>query len=128
MAIYSDIDIELETQADGDVLRDTETEAVRNALINIINTRQGSRRMLPEFAINIFDVLFEPMDDTTAYDLGNRIFSAIESWDDRVVIEGLNKAVNMMEEREDIVGVFGAYVECDPKQKLWKRIARRVKL
>jgi phage baseplate assembly protein W len=90
MAIYSDIDIELETQADGDVLRDTEVEAVRNALINIINTRQGSRRMLPEFAVNIFDVLFEPMDDTTAYDLGNRIFSAIESWDDRVIIENVN--------------------------------------
>ena len=90
MAIYSDIDIELEQQAGGDILRDTETEAVRNALINIINTRQGSRRMLPEFAVNIFDVLFEPMDDTTAYDLGNRIFNAIESWDDRVIIENVN--------------------------------------
>jgi len=90
MAIYSDIDIELEEQADGDVLRDTETEAVRNAIINIINTRQGSRRMLPEFAVNIYDVLFEPMDDTTAYDLGNRIFNAIESWDDRIIIENVN--------------------------------------
>ena len=90
MAIYSDIDIELEKQADGDVLRDTETEAVRNAIINIINTRQGSRRMLPEFAVNIYDVLFEPMDDTTAYDLGNRIFNAIESWDDRIIIENVN--------------------------------------
>jgi len=35
--------------------------------------------------------------------------------DDRVVIEGLNKAVKMMEEREDIIGVFGAHAECDPK-------------
>ena len=34
--------------------------------------------------------------------------------DDRIVIEGLNKAVGMMEEREDIVAVFGAYDECDP--------------
>jgi len=90
MAIYSDIDIELTQQADGDILRDTETEAVRNAIINIINTRQGSRRMLPEFAVNIYDILFEPMDDTTAYDLGNRIFNAIESWDDRIIIENVN--------------------------------------
>jgi len=90
MAIYSDIDIELTRQADGDILRDTETEAVRNAIINIINTRQGSRRMLPEFAVNIYDILFEPMDDTTAYDLGNRIFNAIESWDDRIIIENVN--------------------------------------
>jgi phage baseplate assembly protein W len=46
--------------------------------------------MLPEFAVNIHDLLFEPMDDTTAYDIGNRIFSAIESWDDRVIIETVN--------------------------------------
>lgn len=90
MAIYSDIDMELEAQSDGDVTRDTETEAVKNAITNIINTRQGSRRMLPEFAINIYDLLFEPMDDTMAYDIGSRIFNAIESWDDRVIIENVN--------------------------------------
>jgi phage baseplate assembly protein W len=87
---YSDIDMSLEQQSDGDILRDTDIEAVKNALINIINTRQGSRRMLPEFAVNIYDLLFEPMDDTTAYDIGSRIFGAIESWDDRVIIENVN--------------------------------------
>ncbi len=40
--------------------------------------------------------------------------------DDRIVIEGLNKAVKMMEEREDIVGVFGSYMECDPKKETVK--------
>ncbi len=37
--------------------------------------------------------------------------------DDRIVIEALNKAVKMMEEREDIVAVFGAHAECDLKQE-----------
>ena len=90
MAIYSDFDAELEIQQDGDILRDLENEAIRNSLINIINTRQGSRRMLPEFAVGLMDVLFEPMDDTTAREIGNRIFGAIELWDDRVVVEVLN--------------------------------------
>ncbi len=38
--------------------------------------------------------------------------------DDRIVMEGLNNAVKMMEEREDIVAVFGAHTECDTKQEL----------
>jgi len=90
MAIYSDFDAELEIQQDGDILKDLENEAIRNSLINIINTRQGSRRMLPEFAVALMDVLFEPMDDTTAREIGNRIFGAIELWDDRVIVEVLN--------------------------------------
>jgi len=90
MAIYSDFDSELEMQQDGDIQRDLEEEAIRNSLINIINTRQGSRRMLPEFAINLMDLLFEPMDDTTAYEIGNRVFGAIERWDDRIIVEDLN--------------------------------------
>jgi phage baseplate assembly protein W len=90
MAIYSDFDAELEIQQDGDITRDLENEAIRNSLINIINTRQGSRRMLPIFAVGLMDVLFEPMDDTTAREIGNRIFGAIELWDDRVIVEVLN--------------------------------------
>ena len=90
MAIYSDFDASLDMQQDGDITRDLEEEAIRNSLINIINTRQGSRRMLPEFAINLMDLLFEPMDDTTAYEIGNRIFGAIERWDDRIIVRDLN--------------------------------------
>jgi phage baseplate assembly protein W len=90
MAIYSDFDAGLKIQQDGDITRDLEEDAIENSLINIINTRQGSRRMLPEFAVNLMDILFEPMDDTTAREIGNRIFGAIELWDDRVIVEILN--------------------------------------
>ncbi len=37
--------------------------------------------------------------------------------DDRIVIEGLNNALKMMEEREDIVAVFGSHANCDTKQE-----------
>ena len=89
MAIYSDFDASLDMQQDGDILRDTENEAIINSLTNILNTRQGSRRMLPEFAVNLMDLLFEPMDDATAHEIGNRIYGAIETWDDRIIIENL---------------------------------------
>jgi len=90
MAIYSDIDINLEQQQDGDVLKDEEDDAIKNSLENIINTMQGSRRMLPEFAVDITGLLFEPMDDTTAYEIGNRLLGAIEVWDDRIIVKNIN--------------------------------------
>lgn len=87
MPIYSDIDIELRTQTDGDILRDTEEDAVLNSLLNIFQTIQGSRRMLPDFAVGIYNLLFEPMDRETANRLGNEILYAIEKWDDRVIMD-----------------------------------------
>jgi len=90
MAIYSDIDIELTMQQDGDILKDTSDDAIKNSLTNIVNTMQGSRRMIPEFALNISGLIFEPMDDTTAYEVGTRLLGAIEAWDDRIVVRNIN--------------------------------------
>lgn len=88
-AVYSDIDINLTKQTDGDILRDIEEDAIINSLINIINTMQGSRRMLPEFAIDIHRLLFEPIDEITGRNIGERMIEAINYWDDRVEIIGL---------------------------------------
>lgn len=87
--LYSDIDMEMDTDSSGDFVVDTELEAVKNSIQNIIATIQGTRRMLPEFALNIWYLLFEPIDETTAYSIGDLILSAIEDWDDRVIIEDL---------------------------------------
>lgn len=102
MAIYSDIDISLTKAQDGDVLRDEEEDAIKNSLQNIINTLQGSRRMLPEFAVDIHGILFEPMDDTTAYEIGNRLLGAIDDWDDRIVVENINVHSNYEQAQYEI--------------------------
>jgi phage baseplate assembly protein W len=44
---------------------------------NILSTIQGSRRMLPQFALNSNNVLFDQMDEITAYELGDRVLEAI---------------------------------------------------
>jgi glycosyltransferase involved in cell wall biosynthesis len=46
--------------------------------------------------------------------------------DDRLYIEGLSKAMRMMEEREDVVGVFGGYEEWNPKTDVILETFRRV--
>ena len=84
--IYSDIDMELTQATDGDVLKDTNEDAVINSIINIINTIKGSRRMLPEFAASIQRLLFEPIDARTANVIRNKIAANITKWDNRVNI------------------------------------------
>jgi phage baseplate assembly protein W len=93
-AVYSDVDMELNRQNDGDIQRDIELHAVINSLENIISTIQGSRRMLPEFAMDIHKMLFEPLDDRTANMIGKRIIYAIQTWDNRVEIVKLDVDVN----------------------------------
>ena len=85
-AVWSDIDMELTRQNDGDITRDTEINAIKNSLRNIINTLQGSRRMLQPFASDIQGLLFEPMDVITARSLAEKLLEGIEYWDDRVTI------------------------------------------
>lgn len=84
---YSDLDLELTKQTDGDVTKDTDIDAIINSLNNIVATMQGSRRMLPEFAQDIWNLLFEPLDSDTARMIGERMLEAIQVWEDRVDVK-----------------------------------------
>ena len=87
---YSDIDIELTKQTDGDVQKDIDIDAILNSLDNIIATLQGSRRMLPEFAQGVHQLLFEPITDETARAIGQTMLEGIRTWEDRVEIRGID--------------------------------------
>lgn len=91
---WKDIDIFLTKQADGDIKAMTDEDAIKNSLINIFSTMQGSRRMLPQAFIYIHGLLFEPMDESTGHQLGEGLVEAIQRWDDRVVIENIHVDVN----------------------------------
>lgn len=86
MAVYSDIDMDIVRQTDGDLKKDTDVNAIVNSLNNIVSTMQGSRRMLPEFAQDIWNLLFDPIDEDTARLIGDRILEAIQIWEDRVEV------------------------------------------
>lgn len=88
--VYSDVDMELNRQTDGDIQKVIDIEAVINSLNNIISTLQGSRRMLPEFAQDVWSLLFEPMDDDTARMIGERILEAVRIWEDRVEVTSID--------------------------------------
>jgi phage baseplate assembly protein W len=85
--VYSDIDAEYGADTDGDLLRKTEIDAIKNSLTNILSTTQKTRRMLPEFGTNLQLLVFEPIDGETANTIGNAIIEGIKRWDDRVAVD-----------------------------------------
>jgi phage baseplate assembly protein W len=86
-SVYSDIDMDLTLQSDGDITRDIDVEAIKNSIVNIITTIPGERRMLPTFAFGVYNLLFEPMSDEISQKIGNNILSAIQTWEDRIIID-----------------------------------------
>jgi uncharacterized protein len=88
--VYSDFEMDLTKASDGDITRDLDVEAIQNSIKNIMETRKGSRRMLPEFGVNIYELLFEPMDDITARAIGESMLYSIEMWEPRISITNLN--------------------------------------
>jgi phage baseplate assembly protein W len=84
MPIYSDIDMNLYKQTDGDITKDEDVSAIFNALENIVMTIQGSRRMRPDFAYGPHNFLFEPINAENAQRLGGIINSCIEQYENRI--------------------------------------------
>ena len=93
-SIYSDFNIELPKQQDGDIEKNTDVYAVKNSIINILMTRKGSRRMLPEFGCGIYYMLFEPIDMKTGNSIGNEIVNALRRWEPRCILNAVNIDVN----------------------------------
>lgn len=88
--VYSDFDGEFTKQADGDVLKNDDIDAIFNSVRNIILTFQGERRMLPTFASNIKRLLFEPIDEITARRIAEALIESIKIWEDRIEITGFD--------------------------------------
>lgn len=88
--VYSDFDIEMTKASDGDATKDKDVNAILNSLRNIVSTLQGSRRMLPEFAQDLWGLLFEPMDTETARSIGSQILEAVRTWENRVDVTAIN--------------------------------------
>ena len=86
---WKDFDNEFNKATNGDVVTMTNINAITNSLTNIFETFQGGRRMLPEFALPIYGILFEPVDEITSYKLGELILAAVERWEPRIVVDNV---------------------------------------
>jgi phage baseplate assembly protein W len=87
---YSDYDGNFTKQADGDIQRDEDVDAIFNSIYNIVLTTQGERRMLPTFASKIKSLLFEPIDEVSARTIAESLLDAIRIWENRIDITGFD--------------------------------------
>ena len=99
---WKDLDLNLSKQLDGDIKADLDIKAIENSLENIMNTFQGSRRMLPDFALPLYNLLFEQMDTTTAQNIGTYILHGIATWENRIILKDIKVTINYTENRYDI--------------------------
>ena len=106
MAIYTDLDLDLTLKQNGDITSFEEIDAVISSLKNILNTMQGSRRMLPTFAQRIYSLLFEPVDRTTAHNIAENFLQGITIWDSRIKVTNITIRPDEENNRYDISLTF----------------------
>lgn len=63
---------------------------LKTSIEMILFTRRGERVMLRDFGSNLEEKPFDPNDVFLRNEIVQEIVSAIETWDDRIGIEGIN--------------------------------------
>lgn len=87
--VWKDVDNFLGKKNNGDVVDMVGFDAINNSLTNIFTTFQGSRRMIPDFALPIYRLLFEQIDAQTSGILADLILQAIRIWEPRIIVKGI---------------------------------------
>jgi phage baseplate assembly protein W len=63
---------------------------VKSMLIHLLLTRKGSRYYLPDFGTNLYQYIFEPLDETTLNKIENEIQDAIEKYIPNLKLNAIN--------------------------------------
>jgi len=62
------------------------SEAVQNAIDNILSVQPGERLFKPKFGCNLESLLFEPIDDTTSELIRIELYNCVENNDPRISV------------------------------------------
>lgn len=76
-----------------DIRASYDTEAIANSLYNLFNTRKGERFLFPEYGTDLERYLFSPLNEITAKSVGNAIQKAINTFETRVKVNGVQMIV-----------------------------------
>jgi len=63
---------------------------VKSMLIHLLLTRKGSRFYLPDFGTNLYQYIFEPLDEMTINKIENEIQDAIEKYIPNLKLNAIN--------------------------------------
>jgi len=92
--IWSDIDPAIIADAQGNLELDINVQAVIGSIQNIIQTNPGERVFLPQFALGMQDLVFEPSNQGLMSKYADNIKASVEVWDPRVTVAGVDFNMN----------------------------------
>jgi len=86
--IYSDIDMSFTLNpVTGDIYKKVDVNAVKQAMKNLLLTPYYSKPFTPNYGSPIYDLLFEPMDSSTAGAMASLIEETFDNFERRVRID-----------------------------------------
>lgn len=104
--IWSDLHHDIKRDAQGGLKKVVNVEAVMTSIDNILGTRAGERVMLPDFASNFGNMVFEPMNQTLMNFVAREIKDVIEKWDNRPEVINVNYFHNPDENKMQVDVAF----------------------
>jgi hypothetical protein len=104
--IFSDLHQSLTTDAQGNIRKVVNIDAIITSIDNILRTKPGERPMLRAFGSRLTTLLFENIQEEYFDILADEIKSAIEKWDNRVGISSINFDSKADENSVDIKMTF----------------------
>lgn len=87
--MWQDMNLSFSLQSNGDLYVDTDSQALKNSLRNILLTVPGTRRRKPGFALGLQKYIDEFLDQTTYDDLKTLIYTNIMKYENRAVIDDI---------------------------------------
>lgn len=124
---YTDLEPNLDKSWNNDIGIAKGIQAVKNSLVGILTTRQGSRPFFPEFGCNISDSLFENISILTIDILQQEIIRAITAFEPRVDSKSLRVDVEPLYD-ENAVNVTIAFTIISPREYYEKEQILKLRL
>jgi len=88
--IWSDLHQSLITDVQGSIKKSINTESIKTSIDNILRTSKGERVMLRDFGSNLKGMLFENINNSLTNIISDEIKNAINTWDDRVIVNAID--------------------------------------
>ncbi len=95
LILWSDLNEQLITDAQGNIKRSINVDSIKTSLDNILRTSKGERVMRPTFASDLNSMTFELLNDNLAQLFSDSIKEAVETWENRVKVLNIKLTPNV---------------------------------
>lgn len=106
MAEFTDFDKGLFVTREGNVKVLEDGDVIKQSIITILSTIPGERVRNPEFGSEVYEFLFEPMDQFSSGELKAIIQDSLERFEDRIIIRDVFVSPNFDNNQYDLSVVY----------------------